>query len=101
LVESEAERRGRLNSDEPGEMVFTSQLAYVEAMQARVRRVTASSGGDAKVRQKDLAKDGEMSASTVGNMASGKTHYPRFSTMFGLASAMGVEVVLRPRGRRS
>ena len=80
-------------------MVFTSQLAYVEAMQARVRRATAVSGGDTKVKQKDLAKEGEMSPSTVSNMASGKTHFPRFSTMFGIASALGVEVILRPRRR--
>jgi len=100
LVESEAERRGKLASDEPGEMVFTSQLAYVEAMQVRVRRATLGEGSDAtKVKQKDVAKQGEMSPSTVGNMASGKTHWPRFSTMFGIAAALGVEVILRPRRR--
>ena len=99
LVESPAERRGRLNSDEPGEMVFSSQLAYVEAMQARVRRATAHVGGEPKVRQSDIAKQGEMSPSTVGNMASGKTHFPRFGTIFGIAAALGVEVVLRPRRR--
>jgi DNA-binding Xre family transcriptional regulator len=81
-------------------MVFTSQLEYVEAMQARVRRATMHSGGEAKVKQKDIAEQGEMSASTVGNMASGKTHFPRFSTMFGISAALGVEVVLRPRVRR-
>jgi hypothetical protein len=90
--ESPAERRGRLAADEPGEMVFTSQLAYVEAMQARVRRT--------QVKMKDIAAEGEMSATTVGNMASGKTHYPRFSTMFGIASALGVEVILRPVKRQ-
>jgi DNA-binding Xre family transcriptional regulator len=99
LAESPAERRGRLASEEPGEMVFTSQLAYVEAMQARVRRATAHVGGEPKVKQKDIAKEGEMSPSTVGNMASGKTHFPRFSTMFGIAAALGVEVILRPRRR--
>lgn len=99
LAESPAERRGRLASDEPGEMVFTSQLAYVEAMQARVRRATATVGGDTKVKQKDIAEQGDMSPSTVGNMASGKTRLPRFSTMFGIAAALGVEVVLRPRRR--
>lgn len=97
LVESPAERRGRLESDEPGEMVFTSQLAYVEAMQARVRRATVRHPDAPGLKQKDIAAQGEMSPSTVGNMASGKTHYPRFSTMFGIAAALGVEVVLRPR----
>jgi hypothetical protein len=76
-------------SDDPTEMVFTSQLAYVEAMQARVRV--------SHTKYKDLAKQGEMSPTTVGNMASGKTHYPRFSTMFGIADALGVEVILRPK----
>lgn len=82
-------------------MVFTSQLAAVEAMQARVRRATVTAPGaeGVKVKQKDLAKEGEMSPSTVGNMASGKTHFPRFSTMFGIAGALGVEVVFRPRRR--
>jgi hypothetical protein len=42
LVNSPAERRGRLNADEPGEMVFNSQLEYVEAMQARIRTATAT-----------------------------------------------------------
>lgn len=101
LAESPAERRGRLASDEPGEMVFSSQFAYVEAMQARVRRV--SNSGPAKVNQKAIAAEGELSPSTVGNMASGKTHWPRFSTMFGIAAALGVEVVMRPgssKGRK-
>jgi transcriptional regulator with XRE-family HTH domain len=97
--ESQAERRGRLLSDEPGEMVFTSQLACVEAMQARLRSATRSVGDD-KLKRKDIAEAGEMSPSTVGNMASGKTHYPRFSTMFGIAGALGVEVVFRPTRRK-
>ena len=100
VSESPAERRGRLASDEPGEMVFSSQLAYVEAMQARVRRATRPVGGAPKVKQADIAEQGEMAASTVGNMASGKTRWPRFSTMFGIAAAMGVEVVLRPVRRK-
>lgn len=95
-MESEAERRGRLGSDEPGEMVFSSQLAYVEAMQARIRRRQYN----AHVKAKDIAEQAEISSSTVGNMASGKTHWPRFSTMFGIASALGVEVVLRPVKKR-
>jgi DNA-binding Xre family transcriptional regulator len=98
LAESPAERRGRLASDEPGEMVFGSQFAYVEAMQARVRRVSAT--GPGRVNQKKLAEEGEMSPSTVSNMASGKTHWPRFSTMFGIAAALGLEVIVRPPRRR-
>lgn len=73
-------------------MVFTNQFDAVQAMQERIRRATL---GDAKVKQKDLAKQAEMSPSTVGNMASGKTHWPRFSTMFGTAAALGLEVVFK------
>jgi len=97
VIEPLAERRGRLNSDEPGVLVFNSQLEYVEAMQAKVRSATL--GREPLVKTKDLAKTGEMSPTTVGNMASGKTHWPRFSTMFGIASAMGLEVILRGRSR--
>lgn len=93
LVESPAERRAKLNADEPGEMIFTSQFEYVEAMQARTRAATHGQGA---VKQKDLAKQGEMSGSTVGNMVSGKTHYPRFSTMFGIANALGLVVKIVP-----
>lgn len=92
LFESAAERRGRLASDEPGEMVFSDQFGYVEAMRGRIR------SSDQKY--KKLALDGEMSGTTVSNMASGKTRLPRFSTMFGLAAALGLEVTFRPRGRR-
>lgn len=97
-TESEAQRRGRLASAEPGEMVFSSQLAAVEAVQAQVRSLTRGTGSDLqRVKQKDIAKEGEMSSSTVANMSSGKTHFPRFSTMFGISNALGLEVVFRPR----
>lgn len=96
VVESEAERRGRLAAEEPGEMVFASRFAAIEAIQARVRRATH---GEGAVKQKDLAKQGEMSGSTVGNMASGKTKHPRFETMFGIADALGLEVAFKPRRR--
>ena len=91
VIESAAERRGKLASEEPGEMVFTDQFTYVQAMQGKVR--------SSREKQKKLAEQGEMSASTVGNMASGKTRWPRFSTMFGLAASLGLEVTFRPRKR--
>lgn len=91
MIENPAQRRGKLASDEPGEMVFTDQFSYVSAMQGQVR----ASGQQ----RKKLAENGEMSSSTVGNMASGKTRLPRFSTMFGLAAALGLEVTFRPRKR--
>ena len=99
VVESEAERRGRLNADEPGEMKFTTRFEYIEAMQVRVRLATSARHQADRVKQTDLAKQGEMSSSTVGNMASGKTHHPRWETMWGLADALGIEVVMRPRRR--
>jgi hypothetical protein len=95
LVETPAERRGRLAAEEPGELAFSDQFSAVEAMQARLRQATAGTSPD-RAKQKDIAAQGEMSTSTVGNMASGKTHYPRFSTMFGLAAALGGEWIYRP-----
>lgn len=97
VVDNAAQRRGRLASDEPGEMVFTDQFSYVQAMQGQVRSVATKH--DHKHSYKKLAEEGEMSGSTVSNMASGKTRLPRFSTMFGLAAALGLEVTFRPRKR--
>ena len=97
VVDSEAERRGKLNAEEPGEMVFNTRWEYIEAMQARTR--TATRGPD-RIKQGELAKQGEMSGGTVSNMASGKTKHPRFETMFGLADAFALELVYRPRGRK-
>ena len=91
VYESAAERRGRLASQDPGELVFTDQFGYVEAMRGRIR----ASGQ----KYKRLAEQGDMSGSTVSNMASGKTRLPRFSTMFGLAAGLGLEVTFRPRKR--
>jgi hypothetical protein len=91
VYESAAERRGRLASSEPGELVFTDQFGYVEAMRGRI-----NASGEKK---KKLAEQGDMSPSTVGNMASGKTRLPRFATMFGLAASLGLEVTFRPRKR--
>lgn len=91
-------RRGRLAAEDPGEMVFTDQFSYVQAMQGQVR--SSTNKHDKKHSFKKLAEDGDMSGSTVSNMASGKTRLPRFSTMFGLAAALGLEVTFRPRKRQ-
>jgi hypothetical protein len=99
VVDSEAERRGKLNAEEPGEMIFKTRFEYIEAIQVRVRRAMSKSGGEEKLKRKDIAEQGEMSPSTVGNMASGKTLHPRFETMFGLADALDQEVIFRPRKR--
>jgi transcriptional regulator with XRE-family HTH domain len=41
-----------------------------------------------------------MSPSTVSNLASGKTHYPRFSTITGILGALGYETVIRAGARK-
>lgn len=87
LFESEAERRGKIASDTPGEYHFSDQLDAVRLIQANVRQ--------AKTPYKKLAEGGGMAGSTVGNMASGKTKWPRWSTMFGLVAVMDLEVVVR------
>jgi hypothetical protein len=92
IIDNPAQRRGKLASDEPGEMVFTDQFSYVQAMQGQVR--------GAHTKYKDLAERGDMAGSTVSNMATGKTRLPRFSTMFGLSAALGIEVVFRPTKKR-
>ena len=87
LFESEAERRGKIASDTPGEYHFDDQFDAVKLIQANVRQ--------ARMPYKKLAEGGNMSGSTVGNMASGKTRFPRWSTMFGLVGVMGLEVLVR------
>ena len=87
LFESEAERRGKIASDTPGEYHFEDQLDAVRLIQANVR--------GAGLPYKRLAEGGSMSGSTVSNMASGKTRFPRFSTMFGLISVLNLEIVVR------
>jgi transcriptional regulator with XRE-family HTH domain len=91
VVSNPAQRRGKLAAEQPGEMVFTDQFSYVQAMQGEVRT--------SHRKFNKLAEAGDMSGSTVANMAKGKTRLPRFSTMFGLANALGLEVTFRPRKR--
>jgi DNA-binding phage protein len=91
IFETQAERRGRLAAEQAGEYVFTDVGDYVSMMASQVRRSSD--------KYSHIAKAGSMSGTTVSNLASGKTHYPRFSTMFGVADALGLEVTFRPRGR--
>jgi hypothetical protein len=94
VVETEAERRGRLQAEQPGEFVFQTTDDYIAAMAAQVRQSGLKPGSIAK------ASDTIKSGTTVSKLASGQTHFPRFSTMFGVAAALGVEVVFRRRGAR-
>jgi len=89
--ESEPQRRGRLLSDQPGEFHFEDTLDYVSFVAGRLRQ--------SKLKYSSVSKAGGMSSTTVSNMASGKTHYPRFSTITGILGALGYETVIRA-GRR-
>lgn len=89
IFESETERRGKLHTDRAGEFHFQDTADAVSFVSMQVRR--------SSIKNKDLAKAGSMSSSTVSNMASGKTHYPRFSTMAGLLGGLGLEVIFRGR----
>lgn len=94
VFESEAARRGKLKTDTPGEFHFTSTMDVIDFVAGQLR------GSQAKYKDLVKATDDIKSPTTISNLASGKTHYPRFSTIFGTAGALGLEVVLT-RGRRS
>lgn len=79
--------RARLASTDPGEFLFVDNADYVSFTAAAVRRSSLKFGS--------LAKAGDMSGSTVSNLASGKTHYPRFKTIAGILGALGYETVIR------
>lgn len=87
LVESPATERGRLASDKAGEFHFEDTADYCAFVAGRLRQ--------SHMKFSHVAKGGAMSPSTVSNMASGKTHYPRFSTITGILGALGYETVIR------
>lgn len=92
-VITEAERRGKLAADDAGEFVFNDVADYIGAMAAQVRSSDMKYSAVAK--QSDVIK----SPATVSKLAHGETRFPRFSTMFGVASALGLEVTFRRRQR--
>lgn len=87
MIESPAQERGRLRSDKAGEFHFEDTLDYVSFVAGRLRQ--------ANMKFSNVAKGGGMSPTTVSNLASGKTHYPRFSTITGILGALGYETVIR------
>jgi hypothetical protein len=91
IIDTPAAERGRLKSDVPGEFHFEDTHDYVSFVAGALRRST--------MKYSNVAKGGSMSSSTVSNLASGKTHYPRFSTITGILGALGYETVIRG-GRR-
>ena len=66
--------------------VFTEHERFIESLR---NAVFAS-----KRSYHDIALDCKISASTVGNLASGKTRWPRYTTLFPLARTLGKRVAL-------
>lgn len=90
--ENESARRGKLNTDTLGEFHFTDTYDAIQFVASEIRT--------SKAKYKDLAKGANIkSTATVSRLASGETKYPRFSTIFGTASALGLELLLT-RGPR-
>jgi len=87
IIEHPATERARLASDKAGEFHFDDTADYCTFVAARLRQ--------SSMKFNHVAKGGGMSASTVSNMASGKTHYPRFSTITGILGALGYETIIR------
>jgi len=90
--ESETERRGKLKTDTLGEYHFADTFDAINFVAGQIR------GSHSKTTYKHLASGaGIKSPATVSRLASGETKYPRFSTIFGTASALGLELVLTTR----
>lgn len=87
IVEDAAVERGRLRAEKPGEFQFNDTMDYVSFVAGKLRQ--------SKMKYTNVAKGGGMSGTTVSNLASGKTHYPRFSTITGILGALGYETVIR------
>jgi hypothetical protein len=87
VVEDPATERARLRSGTAGEFNFESTLDYVNFVAGRLRQ--------SHMKYTNVAKGGGMSATTVSNLASGKTHYPRFGTITGILGALGYETIIR------
>ncbi len=79
--------RGRDAARRPGEFSFDGTADYI--------KFTASIVRQSNMKYSAIAKAGEMSPTTCSNLASGKTHYPRFSTISGILGALGYETVIR------
>lgn len=87
VIEDAATQRARLAADKPGEFHFGDQYDYVTFTAKLLRQ--------SSLKYSTVAKAGSMSPSTASNLASGKTRFPRFSTMTGILGALGYETVIR------
>lgn len=86
-VEDPATTRARLASDRPGEFHFADQFDYVKFVSGALRQ--------SSLKYSSVSQAGGMSPTTVSNLASGKTHYPRFGTITGILGALGYETIIR------
>lgn len=99
--ESEADKRGRLNSDRLGQYVFTELEDYVEHMRSQILGSELTEEGLAKATG-DLVKSG----STIHNLAIGRmdrntgqyrrTRNPNLRTAIGISRATGEAVAFIP-----
>lgn len=105
MVDSEAEKRGKLAASEPGQFVFTDPEDFVEAMRSLCRQ----SGLSDKALSE--ASDGLVkSPSTFHNLTDGhfdrksgdykRTKNPTLRTTCGLGSAVNYAVGFIPRGKK-
>jgi len=92
FIETPAEERGRLASDRVGEYHYDELGDYVS--------LTASLLRQSHMKYNHVAKATGMSGTTASNLASGKTRYPRFTTIAGILGAMGYETVIRAGKKR-
>jgi DNA-binding Xre family transcriptional regulator len=92
VVEDASTQRGRDQSDRAGEFHFGDQTDYVTFTAGLLKR--------SSLKYSAVANAGGMSPSTASNLASGKTKYPRFSTIAGILGALGYETVIRAGGNK-
>lgn len=92
IIDTPAADRARLASDKAGEFHFSETADYVSFVAGRLRQ--------SHMKFARVADGGGMSGSTVSNMASGKTRYPRFSTITGILGALGYETVIRAGSKK-
>lgn len=104
-IMGEAERRGKLAADEPGQYVFTDPDDYVETLRSLCRQ---SGLNDKAISE---ASDGLIkSASTIHNLTEGKfdrksgtyrqTRSPFLKTAIGINSAVNYAVAFIPKGKK-
>lgn len=72
-----------------GKRSFTSAESLIEQVRVQIFK----SGRP----YKDIAADTKVAQSTIANLASGKTRWPRPTTLFPMLEALNMELALVPR----